>query len=522
VLRRQVIPAGELEESLLGLAEIVAAGAAAPPGRLRAARDLLSRLPPRRPGAPSGPLRRADEDAVAAAVRLCRELDGGVLPIQGPPGSGKTRLGARAILALAAAGKRVGVTAVGHKVIDNLLEAVRDAAREAGRPLHLVHKDVEPRADGIVYVTDNDEALGHLARGAVVGGTAWLWSRAEAEGALDYLFVDEAGQMSLAMALAAARSARNVVLLGDPQQLEQPRKGAHPDGADVAALVHVLGAGRATIAPEQGLFLEHTWRLCPSLCAFTSEIYYDGRLAPAPGCERQVLLGATPFAGGGPFVVEVEHRGNAARSDEEVLAVERVVRALLRPGVRWVHARDGEQPLVADDVLVIAPYNAQVDALWTRLAPLGVERVGTVDRFQGQEAAVVVYSCTSSSPEDAPRGMAFLYDPHRSTSRPAAPAARPSSSRARPSSSLRAARPSRCCGRTGCAGGRSWRPSSHSPDLNLDPLGTGEAESVRSSERGACEHERHDTGPRREEARGTGGGEGTGRLRGKGTGMRQG
>jgi len=412
VFREQVVPAGALEDSLLAFADHVATAGLDADGPYRAASDLLCRRPPRRRSGIGAPLRRAGEPLVDATIRLCRELDGGVLPIQGPPGSGKTYVGARAIVALAMDGKRVGVTAVNHKVIDNLLAEVQRAADEAGVTLHVAHK-TDDVADGIDSFKSNDDALAAVGPGAVVGGTAWLWADDHAQGALDYLVVDEAGQMALACVLAAARAARNVVLLGDPQQLEQPRRGAHPEGTDTAALVHVLGAEQATIADTQGLFLDRTWRLHPTLCTFTSEAYYEGRLYSIPGLERQEIRGSTPFAGSGLFLVEVAHEGNQASAPEEVDVVDQVVRSLLTADVQWVGRKGDARALVGDDVLVLAPYNAQVAALRRRLRNAGVQRVGTVDKFQGQEAAVVVYSCTSSSAEDAPRGLEFLYDPHR-------------------------------------------------------------------------------------------------------------
>jgi uncharacterized protein len=414
VFRDQVVPAETLEDSLLRLAEHVGDhGFDDPESPFRSALDLLRRRPPRlRSGAGDGPLRRPGEATMDAACRVCAGLDGGVFPIQGPPGSGKTHTGAHAIVALARAGRRIGVTAVGHKVIDNLLAGVRQAAVQEGLELRLVHKHDEEPPEGIEYLADPKKALAAVRPGTVVGGTAWLWASDEAEGRLDYLFVDEAGQMALAQVLAAARAARNLVLLGDPQQLEQPTKGAHPEGADVAALVHVLDEEKTTLREDQGLFLDATHRLHPAISAFTSELYYEGRLSAAAGLERQELAGATPFAGAGLFLVEVPHEGNQAQADEEVEAVAGVVGSLLG-GTTWTN-RDGRtRALVADDILVVAPYNAQVAALKRRLAGSDVRRVGTVDRFQGQGAPVVVYSCTSSSPEDAPRGMPFLYDPHR-------------------------------------------------------------------------------------------------------------
>ena len=411
VFRHQVVGAKPIENALLGFAESVRDHGLQTSGPYAAASELLLRNPPRREKGATGTLRAPDEPVLDAAKRICHKLDGGVLPVQGPPGSGKTFVGARAIAELART-KKVGVTAVSHKVIDNLLAEIHKANTPGAQALRLVHKDQGESPQGIEYLDDNAETLSAVGAGTVVGATVWLWSSDAAEGALDYLFIDEAGQMSLAHALAAARAARNVVLLGDPQQLEQPTKGAHPDGADVAALVHVLGKDRATLADDQGLFLDRTWRLHPAICAFTSELYYEGRLHPVDGLERQRLEGNTPFTGAGLFLVEVPHEGNQSRSNEEIDVVEGIARRLLAD-TRWTDQEGRTRPLAPSDILVVAPYNAQVSALRRALAPIGVERVGTVDKFQGQEAAIVIYSCTASSPQDAPRGMAFLYDPHR-------------------------------------------------------------------------------------------------------------
>ncbi|MBS0454444.1 MAG: TM0106 family RecB-like putative nuclease [Proteobacteria bacterium] len=418
IFRDPVVSAKPLEDALLEFAEHVRDNGFEHTSPYAAASELLRAHPPRLAGADGNGevLRRPDEDAGQALVRLCSQLDGGVLPVQGPPGAGKTTQGARAIVALAAAGKRIGITAVSHKVIDNLLMGVRSADEAANRPQHLklVHKDVQREdVDGIEFVDSTAAALGRVAPGTIVGGTAWLWSHPGAVGSLDVLIIDEAGQMALAQALAAGRAARNLLLLGDPQQLEQPTRGAHEDGADVAALVHLLGPDQVTLGAERGLFLDRTYRLHPSICAFTSDAYYEGRLLSAPGRERQSTDGATPFAGSGLFLVEVTHRGNQAQAPEEVEAVVAIARSLLQPGITWTNVGGQARPLVPNDILVVAPYNAQVSALKRALSEFGVTRVGTVDKFQGQEAPVVIYSCTSSSPEDAPRGMAFLYDPHR-------------------------------------------------------------------------------------------------------------
>ncbi len=402
----------EKAHSLLAFAKSVAEQGLDGGDPFRAGRDLLLQRPPRRRNAVAGPVRAADEDLRSAAVRLVNELDHGLLPVQGPPGSGKTYLGARMILDLS--GRfRVGVTAVSHKVIRNLLEAVSRAGAESGKVVPLAHKigsDDTPSDDGPIRdVKQNAQAFAALDEGCVLGGTAWLWSRDEAVERLDYLFVDEAGQMSMADVLAVSRSARNIVLLGDPQQLEQPQQAAHPEGTDVAALVHLLDGGR-TLPPHKGLFLDTTWRLHPRIAAFTSELYYDGRLVARDGNDVMVLTGPTRFAPGGLYYVPVQHEGNQNEALEEVAAIRDVALDLLQSGVQWTDAAGQIRPIAPNDVLIVAPYNAQVGALQRALPGM---RIGTVDKFQGQEAAVVIYSVTSSSREDAPRGMRFLYDPNR-------------------------------------------------------------------------------------------------------------
>ena len=421
VFRDQVVPNTALEKGLLAFAEHVRDHGLPTSGRFARAADLLLRRSPVQvPRQPNGALPIPGEPLLDTALRLCRELGGGVLPIQGPPGTGKSFTGGHMIEALVRTGHRVGITAVSHKVIDNLFAKTLEAATKTGSPLRCVHKHDQTPPAGITYTDDNDAALGAIGKGTVVGGTAWLWARDAAADALDYLFVDEAGQMSLAQVLAFARAAKNLVLLGDPQQLEQPHQGTHPDGADVAALTHLL-AGHATLADHQGLFLRDTWRLHPTICAFTSELYYEGRLLQVAGAERQRLDGTRlgelrgngVFPGAGLFLTEVPHDGNQASAPEEVEAIAALAERILRPGATWTDRTGAQRPLGVDDVLVIAPYNAQVGALRRRLQPLGITKVGTVDKFQGQEAPIVLYSCTSSSPADAPRGLAFLYDPHR-------------------------------------------------------------------------------------------------------------
>lgn len=352
-------------------------------------------------------------DATELACRLGLRIDRSVLAIQGPPGTGKTTTAARMIRALVRAGKRVGVTANSHKVILNLLEAVVASSKQDGEPIQCIHK-ADAHADGPVRETSKPaDVLRALVDGTapVAGGTAWLWSRDDFAGAVDVLFVDEAGQMSLANTLAASRAASSLVLLGDPRQLDQPQQATHPEGTDVSALGHLL-RGAQTVPPDRGLFLGVTRRLAPAICRFTSELFYEGKLEAARGLEQQRIEGTTPFAGAGLFYVPVEHHGNRNVSPEEVDAVTRIVEGLVQPGTTWIDDKGQQRHLGPADVLVIAPYNAHVNALDARLGPQGI-RVGTVDRFQGQEAPVVIYALATSTPEDAPRGMEFLYSLNR-------------------------------------------------------------------------------------------------------------
>lgn len=402
----------EQSESILRLANWIIANGIDAPGTYRAARDLLLRNPPRLARTSLGGA--GNDSVVQVACRAGLALDHSVLPIQGPPGAGKTFTGARMISTLVSQGSKVGVTAVSHKVIRKLLEDVATSARETRvdgvRCAH--RKDTaDPQSTPVVEIDSNGEALQSLRSGAVnvLGGTSWVWSREEFMDSVDVLFVDEAGQMSLANVLACAPAGKSLVLLGDPQQLEQPQRGSHPEGSDISALAHLL-EGRRTISATQGLFLDETWRLHPVICSFTSEVFYEGRLFPRPGLERQNIQAQAPFCKAGLWFAPVVHEGNQNHSVEEVEQVAALVEVMTRAGSTWTDRQGNQQNMTGKDILVVAPYNDQVNRLIQRLPGVAV---GTVDRFQGQEAAVVIYSMTTSSPEDAPRGMEFLYNLNR-------------------------------------------------------------------------------------------------------------
>ena len=411
-----LVRATALESSLCRLAESLITDGVEAAGPYRAGKDLLLRRRPRIIGdaVESGDLILPNETTNQAAKRLAVNLDTTILPIQGPPGSGKTFTGAQMILELVNSGKRVGISAVSHRAIRNLIDATISEAENQNVEIKVFQKvttrSTEPMPRQVTEKTDNASVHAALRNRDcnVAAGSAWLWSREEMFEAVDVLFVDEAGQMSLPNVLAVSGAARSVVLLGDPQQLSQPQQGTHPEETGVSALEYLL-RGEKTIPKKSGLFLETTWRMAPALTKFTSELFYQNRLVSREGLDRQELVNAGAFSGSGLWLVRVNHSGNQNHSVEEVARVAEIYEDLVGGG-SWINDRGDEKPLTPADVLVIAPYNAQVNRIAERLPQA---RVGTVDRFQGQEAPVVIYSTSTSTPEDAPRGMAFLYSLNR-------------------------------------------------------------------------------------------------------------
>ena len=427
LVSKKIVGDTVLRESVRRIARSVLNSGLGDSAAFRAAADLLMAHPPRvhrSAGARLGgdgepnytaPLRLEGESNLDAARRLVGAIDRSILPIQGPPGSGKTYSGARMIVRGLQDGKRVGITATSHKVIANLVDEVCKAAGEASFKVRGIQvcepgdacssKQISVTKDYEKVRSDLDSGTAHL-----VAGTAWVWSREDMTGSVDLLFVDEAGQFSLANALAVAPAADSLVLLGDPKQLDQPQQGVHPPGAEVSALDHLLG-GNATMPPDRGLFLEHTWRLHPSICRFTSEIFYAGRLESNANLRAQRINGIEPLDGFGLRFIPVEHTGNVNESPEEVEVIKDLIERLLAADPTWTNEKGVMCPLTPHDILVVAPYNAQVTLLSENL-PASV-RIGTVDKFQGQQAAIGIYSLATSSAEEAPRGMGFLFSPNR-------------------------------------------------------------------------------------------------------------
>jgi uncharacterized protein len=326
---------------------------------------------------------------------------------------------------LVRAGKRVGITAQSHRTISNLVEEVLRAADtdSAPTPLRIVQRagDLEPwvRDPRVTLATSPAAAAAELGAGAnVLAGTSWQLARAEIDQQLDVLFIDEAGQYSLANVIAAGTCAKSIVLVGDPNQLPMVTQGVHPEGVSVSGLAHLLGT-EATIAPDRGLFLGTTRRLHQRVNAFVSEAFYAGRLESHPDT-RRVVLGADGgaalpeiLAGAGVRWVPIRHTGNSADSAQEAKIVAELVANLI--GCTQRLADGSDHVIQLEDVIVITPYNAQVaeiqKAIKARLGTTG--NVGTVDKFQGREGVVAIYSMASSSRDDAPRDMGFLYSRNR-------------------------------------------------------------------------------------------------------------
>jgi predicted RecB family nuclease len=372
--------------------------------RFRALRDVLAREAPRIAGVPASSMLQTTE--LERQQALARGLDESTLVVQGPPGTGKTWLGARLIVDLIAHGRRVGVTAMSNKAINNLLGEVERAAAEAGVAFRGARKtgpEGTAMPEGSQIENVDNQAACFAPEFALVAGTTWLFAPELGDEKLDHLVIDEAGQLSLADALAAGTSARNLILLGDPLQLPHVSQAVHPEGTSLSVLEHLLGEA-ATVPPARGLFLEQTRRMHPAVCGFISEEVYEGRLLSRPDCDRQGVGGEA-----GIRHLPVAHRGNSSASPEEADAIAAEIGRLL--GRPYCDLEGRERPLRPADCMVVTPYNAQRRMLGLRL-PDGV-RIGTVDSFQGQEAPVVFFSMATSSGEDAPRDVGFLFSRER-------------------------------------------------------------------------------------------------------------
>ena len=344
--------------------------------------------------------------SAAAVTEIIRAMDNSQLVIQGPPGTGKTTTAAKVIASLLADGKSVGITSNSHSAINNLLSAAYKNAKGVGLRIQAAVEKADDTLPEGIQVLDSKNIDSSIHK--LVGGTAWLFCRPEQQDKWDYLFVDEASQVSLADAVAAGICAKNIVLLGDQMQLPQPTQGIHPGDSGTSVLDYLM-QGHATVPKDKGIFLGMTYRMHPHVCEPVSQGVYDGRLQAADSCSQQKLVlnshADAVLKSTGIVYLAVPHVQRSQSAPEEVARIHLLYESLLNQ--TWT-TRDGEtKPITEADVLIVAPYNAQVRLLRKALGTKA--RVGTVDKFQGQEAAVAIVSMTTSDGDEIPRGLDFLF-----------------------------------------------------------------------------------------------------------------
>ena len=384
-------------------------------GTYKALTDYVARrIPDIRNVEPGAVIINCASEALPQIITAVQSLNSSYLFIQGPPGSGKTYTGSHLIATLLQSGKRIAVSSNSHKAINNLLSAVDVRMKQAGATYSGMKKSSKAEqcieSDFIQNVGTDTSILRNPPQ--LVAGTAWLLAKEPLRQHFDYLFIDEAGQVSLANMIAMGMCAENLILLGDQMQLGQPIQGDHPGRSGESTLDYLLN-GQATIGPEKGIFLEKTYRMHPDVCRFISDAMYESRLMSDESTFQQALvLDANAHAALKPTGIRylpVEHDGCSQRSAEEAAIVKALVESLLTQ--RYRNKKGEINPITLGDILVVAPYNMQMNLLKRNL-PDGA-RVGTVDKFQGQEAEVVIVSMTTSSQEYLPRNIDFLFSKNR-------------------------------------------------------------------------------------------------------------
>jgi uncharacterized protein len=405
-----------LQQALLRYAAGFLAEMKGEPSRYAAIGALLRRDLPKIKGVTPGQALLSQGATSEDIVSVISRLDQSVIFIQGPPGAGKTYTASKVIVSLLRDKKRVGVSSNSHKAIVNLLQAVEKVAKEEGFSFKGVKKSdpIDPgqlvNGEFIQDIKDREAVIKSNAQ--LIGGTAWLFADPALDQQLDYLFVDEAGQVALGMLVPMATSANNIVLLGDQMQLAQPVEGVHPGESGDSVLDYLL-QGQATIPPEQGIFLENTWRMHPAVCSFISDAVYGGRLKSHPKTEQRILVlnssADTALKPAGIHFEAITHEGCVQDSEEEAERVKQLYESLLQQ--HYIDDKGAEQPITPDNILVVSPYNMQVNLLKQVLGDDA--RVGTVDKFQGQEAEVVIISMATSSGDEMPRNIDFLFSKNR-------------------------------------------------------------------------------------------------------------
>ena len=343
-----------------------------------------------------------------------------VIALQGPPGTGKSSVTARLISELIKLDKKIAISSNSNQAINNLLLKVKDICEKENLNNEIVKatnrkEDQKLNNNGI----DLRPSSSLTSDETVVGGTTWVFSRDELKNVFDVLVIDEAGQMSLANLLVMSECAKSILLVGDQQQLSQPNKADHPGDSGKSCLEYLM-QGESVVPEDKGIFLNTSWRMEPSITNIVSELFYDKRLMSNPSNQNNSISWGKPFlkASGNIFpnqglVFEaIEHFGCSVKSDKEIDFIEKLIESLLGGSYTyWQFNKKCTGEITPNDILVTAPYNLQVNRLNQRLK--GRAKVGTVDRFQGQEAPIAIHSLTASSSDDAPRGIEFLLEPNR-------------------------------------------------------------------------------------------------------------
>lgn len=380
--------------------------------------DFLRRLPPRIKGRSGGPIVRSTESALEDTIHAVTNLDNSALVIQGPPGTGKSYTGARIIASLLADGRRVGISSNSHAAIQNLLVSTARFCHDNKITADFIcTRELDESYEDLgIQVIKNPNIIEHLSQACVVGTTAWGFCREELADEFNTLVIDEAGQVSIANLIGMSQCARNLVLMGDQRQLGQPTQGVHPSESGLSVLDYRLGDA-AAVDVEHGVFLGTSYRMHPRVNALVSKYVYDDRLGSHESTTQRELIPSTSdhvegvlgSCTAGVVVLPVSHIGNTQSSEEEVSAIVEAVNQLT--GTHLVRDDGSELPITIDDMLFIAPYNAQVAKLKEALGPNA--RVGSVDKFQGQEAPVVFFSFCASNATESPRGIGFLFNRNR-------------------------------------------------------------------------------------------------------------